>query len=1027
MANHLIIGLGGTGGCILREFRKRVYQEFRSNEPNNGIHLEYLYVDSSDDDLNSRDGWKTMGKSVHLKEAQKVSIHGLGLNMFQNMANYPGIRAFLNESDVEMMKNQLGPLVTAGIGGQRRRLGRTLFANNLASLAAGDGSDFLTRVKNSVNRIQQDSNDQMVTFHICAGLAGGTGSGSIIDAISQIRQEYKPVAGGTEYRIYLYLYVPEINVVNPRHDSGFYQANGYAALCELNAMSVGKYHPLDITGKRDNFTGEVRRLLDGINAFDAAYLYTNVNEAGRTLNIRTALPAATADFLFQKTVASENSQMNRLVGCENDGAGPEKDNNGDATRSRKFMSFGIRSIEYPESEIEECVTYNLARQAARQLQFNFWQDGIGYGERSMDEIGTGYRDTIKNKKTREELHLSNSHLMLSKPIIENEGSKRWRDIDETWESRTQMFADEVQKGEDKKSWFAVFTKRVDEYFDNNYRSHGVKQFYEIQSREIRGYASALRRHIEKYLFDQWHAGTMSLIEAEKYSSILIEDCRERITAFKQQASVQEEEAKKQTLAIKDINDEWENIGWLRDAVTGASRRVFAKYKTAKCRLAAANTRIIAYAYASTLMQEVVVALNKMLDGMQTYHAMLTDILNEASAQADSKCSSNGNNENTIIIKKYDPDRVQSFIKECLSNRERQDSNCTNIRTKMVNMLGEDGEHSFATLLDRTDFNTAIDIILDECEKTANRAMEDAAANDPVNKLVGVNILEKLRNEYNSEEKLETLVRGWVQEAQCYVQFNQEEQNRVFENAGGGMMRMIQLRLPRFDEDKSNFRGRLVDMVRQICPTFNPAEDLSDLENKNQIQIIAAASGFPLRFISNTKVLKERYDYLLRNPTEGALNRMALHTESFTTPLPELFEMGPEEIEEMMRKPILLGYAMGLFVQKENPETGEHFDAVNFPNDWGDNWERMGKDIFSSLKYISNDFKLASKIKAKVDQEMAQVRSNDQKAALRRKLGMDVVNNLIKNHPSVGGNDFSPIYKQWRAIAQEIMESELKDL
>ena len=427
------------------------------------------------------------------------------------------------------------------------------------------------------------------------------------------------------------------------------------------------------------------------------------------------------------------------------------------------------------------------------------------------------------------------------------------------------------------------------------------------------------------------------------------------------------------------------------------------------------------------MQEVVVALNRMLDGMQTYHAMLTDILNEASAQADSKCSANGNNENTIIIKKYDPDRVQSFIKECLSNRERQDSNCTNIRTKMVNMLGEDGEHSFTTLLDRTDFNTAIDIILDECEKTANRAMEDAAANDPVNKLVGVNILEKLRNEYNSEERLETLVRSWVQEAQCYVQFNQEEQNRVFENAGGGMMRMIQLRLPRFDEDRSNFRGRLVDMVRQICPTFNPAEDLSDLENKNQIQIIAAASGFPLRFISNTQVLKEKYDYLLRNPTEGPLNKMALHTESFKTPLPELFEMGTEEIEEMMRKPILLGYAMGLFVQKENPETGEHFDAVNFPNDWGDNWERMGKDIFSSLTYISNDFKLASKIKDKVDQEMAQVRSNDQKAALRRKLGMDVVNNLIKNHPSVGGNDFSPIYKQWRAIAQEIMESELKDL
>ena len=77
MANHLIIGLGGTGGKVLREMRKRVYEEFHSNEPTNNINLEYIYVDSSPADLDNRTGWKVMGKSVHLKEAQKVSIHGV--------------------------------------------------------------------------------------------------------------------------------------------------------------------------------------------------------------------------------------------------------------------------------------------------------------------------------------------------------------------------------------------------------------------------------------------------------------------------------------------------------------------------------------------------------------------------------------------------------------------------------------------------------------------------------------------------------------------------------------------------------------------------------------------------------------------------------------------------------------------------------------------------------------------------------------------------------------------------------------
>ena len=33
MENHLVIGLGGTGGKIIRALRKTIYQEFRHAEP----------------------------------------------------------------------------------------------------------------------------------------------------------------------------------------------------------------------------------------------------------------------------------------------------------------------------------------------------------------------------------------------------------------------------------------------------------------------------------------------------------------------------------------------------------------------------------------------------------------------------------------------------------------------------------------------------------------------------------------------------------------------------------------------------------------------------------------------------------------------------------------------------------------------------------------------------------------------------------------------------------------------------------
>ena len=68
MANHLFIGLGGTGASVLCALRKRIYEEFRKLQPDGNVFLEYLYVDSSEKDLNDRSRWKILGTSVHLDD-----------------------------------------------------------------------------------------------------------------------------------------------------------------------------------------------------------------------------------------------------------------------------------------------------------------------------------------------------------------------------------------------------------------------------------------------------------------------------------------------------------------------------------------------------------------------------------------------------------------------------------------------------------------------------------------------------------------------------------------------------------------------------------------------------------------------------------------------------------------------------------------------------------------------------------------------------------------------------------------------
>lgn len=1030
MANHLIIGLGGTGGKVICALRKRIYEEFKSIDPGHGVNIDYVYVDSSADDLNNRSNWKVLGKSVHLGESQKVNINGINTSMLSNINMYPGLKGFLNPSDLEMMKTKMGSLINDGIGGQRRRLGRTLIANNLSDKS--NPLNFDTVVHGAVNRLQQATGDTDVTFHICAGLAGGTGSGSIVDAISQIRKWYPYQPDTKSFKVRLMLYVPEMVIASPKHDAGFYQANGYAALQELNAMSVHKYCPVDVSGDVDIFTGEVQRLLQSQDAFEAAYVYTNVNERGKMLDLGQSLPKAVGDFLFQTIIASElvggKGQLGRLVNCENNGTEPEKDQAGVLSRSRKFLSFGITKIEYPESEIREFVVYNYARQAAAQLTYNYWTGVQGFGERSMEEVGSGFLDEIKDKKNRESLMLSNAYLMLSLPIIESANTKRWKDLDMTWQNRTQADADDVQTSVEKKSWLSEFTVRCKVFYEEQYRNHGVKNFFNIQRKELKAYARFIRRHIEKKLFDEWAAGAQkgkSVLEIEKYTSLLIQDCSDRIEAFEQNKGRVIEEIEAIKAEVKAVDVEWNNIGWLKDTITNASVKIFGRYKTALCEYYTANTRVEAYDYAKELLQEIIVELTNMLEGVRAFKDQLLVINDEVTRSAASKCKVNEDSEDTNM-KRYDPAKVHAIVSQYVTNRDYQSETAAAIRNRLIQNLGEDGEHTFANLYDKADKEQITDAMLDICSEHAVRAMEETAKSDPLNRMVNVNILDKLKQDLNSDDKLDAFVKEVVASSSSYVQFDPSEKSKVFAGNTGAMMSMVELCIPVATERTQAFRQQLIDAFVRNIPGFDPRQDVAEHYKENQIVAVSSNAGFPLRFLANVKVLKDKYDRLVKAP-DAEFNRMVLHTESFREPLPSLYEVDVNETREMVFKPLMLAYTMNILSEQQDPITGERFVCIKQKDEFGmDAWVKLGKDFATIWNALSQDYNKAMQLINQVKSELAvQARSNDQKAALKRALGgvlqEQVLPSLCEN------NQFHPDYPKYKAAAVEILNNELKEL
>ncbi|MDR1454415.1 MAG: tubulin-like doman-containing protein [Tannerella sp.] len=1021
MANHLIIGLGGTGGKILREMRKRVYEEYRSNNPPGKTFLEYLYVDSDPSDLASKEGWETMGGSVHLMPSQKVSIHGIGANVLDNLYHYPGIHSFINDEDRGLL-NDIGALVTAGIGGQRRRLGRLLFANNLSGLP---DARFTVRLQANVHKIVTASKNELVTFHVCAGLAGGTGSGSIVDTIAQIRKIYGPEhGGGDKYKLHLYLYVPEIILVNPTSDSGYYHANGYAALSELNAMSLGAYRPYDVSGLSKDKEGHVKRLLQGCEAFEVAYLFSNINEANHQLELQTELPAAVADFLFQKIITAENNKegkMKRLVGCENDGAGPEKDGAGIPVHSRRFLTFGVKRVEYPETEVKEYVTYSFARQAARQLQFNLWRDGIGFDECSMDEVGIGFKTEIQEKKTREDLLLSDNYLTLSKSLIDNVATKRWKEIASGWETSTQFFAEDAMADKEKKNWLSAFTDACELHFNTNYRGQGVKDFYKVQRGEKKAYAACIRRHIEEKLFNEWHSGSKSILEVEKYIALLIEDCESRLPQFKEKIASHENIIEHETAPeINRCNNEWNHIGWLRDAITNASTKVFSAYKTAKCEFYTLQTRIEGNRYAIELLQAVKNELEQMQNSVVAFRILLTEMLRHVQDLAEAKCKSEKSDreDSAKTVKKYDPEQVRETTRHFITDENRQKHNASQIRGELVGLLGENGKRSFNGLLEKLDMTSAENIFFNVCITNATAMMEDLATADSTQRMLNVNILEKIKQEYNSDERLEEFVTDLVKSAKSYLQFNPEEIGKRPETS---MMQMIQLSLPKYD-DPSNFRQKFIDMFAQVSG-IDVNQDVSENDRANRIVIVAAASGFPLRFVSNVANLKDRYDEKMAG---AALSRMVVHTESHKKALPELFEESVADKKERLLPVALTAFAMQLPVDKTNPTTGETFKAIGFVDELGmvGNWVYLGKNVLQAVdKLTASDVDAGKVIKLVEDKLRTDYLHNEKKAILKKSLA-ELINTQVL--ALCGNNDMDTRFMACKNAAVHIIQTELAE-
>ena len=391
--NHILVGLGGTGGKILKAFKMRMFEEFPTQEERDKLPVSLLYVDSTDEmmpkDGKARPDFRVMGQDASFTQNEFLNIKAVDVeHILNHINNYPAIRGIVD--NVESVRSAIGALGQAA--GQKRRAGRLLFAAN----AVG----FVNSIRDAYARCEQRSGDSSkLNIHIFAGLCGGTGSGAIVDVIVQTRKTFP-----NSY-INVYAMIPEMNLPKADMDQGRYYQNGYAAINELNALQSGRWYPQDVTGNSlaHLYNDRIKGVANGVT------IYSNVNENGLTVNSLTELPKVVSDYIFARIfLINEEDEINsdiiRAYNFENmddfaleydETANPDDKGHIPVARTKKVCSFGIKRVIYPELRVLKHITYTVGESVLYQFKYNNWRENQGFVN---EERNKDYRAEYLNKE-----------------------------------------------------------------------------------------------------------------------------------------------------------------------------------------------------------------------------------------------------------------------------------------------------------------------------------------------------------------------------------------------------------------------------------------------------------------------------------------------------------------------------------------------------------------------------------------------------------------------------------------------------
>ncbi len=291
------------------------------------------------------------------------------------------------------------------------------------------------------------------------------------------------------------------------------------------------------------------------------------------------------------------------------------------------------------------------------------------------------------------------------------------------------------------------------------------------------------------------------------------------------------------------------------------------------------------------------------------------------------------------------------------------------------------------------------------------------------KLIGVNIIRKLQDEFNGNPAgLKNKLSRLVKHAAVMAKHHPSEIND-----GPSIRESMFVILPDYKDDET-FLKEVTRTIESLSPQGTCK--VSTGGNPNEIVVINLESNLTPRYLKSVEVLRNSYDRLMGS-AQGKVALFETQLEDYES-LPSLYKLTDEELrrqkEEMQKKAIphlLMARGMNILQEYEEPETGITKLAVISTDEYGsidyDNITVLGKNIELCVEKLDENActLLSNKINESLSREYRHI---EKQTTLKQAMAQEVKSITAAHNNSISDpvvRAFNEAFKVAREIIDKI--------